>query len=134
MMDWILNPSNVALIGWILALGTPLAAGCFLLAAPNRRQGRLRSGFFWIGAGSGPLLAALWFLFNGIVGLFGLDSFPGLLIHLLLFAAIGILIGALLRWSLKRKLSDAAGTNPRENAGASENGTKKRAANRAGKA
>jgi hypothetical protein len=42
---------------------------------------------------SGPAIWLLWRMYNGIVGIYGLDSVRGLLINLALFVAIGLVIG-----------------------------------------
>jgi len=41
----------------------------------------------------GPAAWALWRMYNGIMGRYGLDSVKGLLINLALFVAIGLAIG-----------------------------------------
>jgi hypothetical protein len=42
---------------------------------------------------SGPAIWLLWRMYNGIVGVYGLDSVRGLLVNLALFVAIGLVIG-----------------------------------------
>ena len=42
---------------------------------------------------SGPAIWLLWRMYNGIVGIYGLDSVRGLLVNLALFVAIGLIIG-----------------------------------------
>jgi hypothetical protein len=41
----------------------------------------------------GPAVWGLWFMYNGVVGTFGLDSVKGLLINLALFVGIGLAVG-----------------------------------------
>jgi hypothetical protein len=54
---------------------------------------------------SGPAIWLLWRMYNGIVGVYGLDSVRGLLVNLALFVAIGLVIGigAGLVWRRVRK-------------------------------
>jgi len=41
----------------------------------------------------GPALWALWHMYNGIIGVYGLDSVRGLFVNLALFVAIGLVLG-----------------------------------------
>jgi hypothetical protein len=42
---------------------------------------------------AGPAIWLLWRMYNGIIGIYGLDSVRGLLMNLALFVAVGLLIG-----------------------------------------
>ena len=111
MLDFLLNSGNLPLFACILILGTPLAAGGLFLVGMRRGWALARSPFFWVGAASGPALVILWFLFNGILGLFGFDSIFSVFANLLLFCAAGAGIGAYLRVTL-RKTPDGAADSP----------------------
>jgi hypothetical protein len=41
----------------------------------------------------GPLVLALWWGYNAVIGVFGLDSVKGLLINMGLFVAVGAVVG-----------------------------------------
>lgn len=41
----------------------------------------------------GPAVWLLWRMYNGIVGIYGLDSVRGLLMNLALFVVIGVIVG-----------------------------------------
>jgi hypothetical protein len=41
----------------------------------------------------GPAIWLLWRMYNGVVGVYGLDSVRGLLVNLALFVAIGVVLG-----------------------------------------
>lgn len=41
----------------------------------------------------GPALWALWRMYNGIIGVYGLDSVRGLFVNLALFVAVGLVLG-----------------------------------------
>jgi hypothetical protein len=51
---------------------------------------------------SGPALWALWRMYNGITGVYGLDSVRGLLVNLALFVAIGLVIGLVVGLAWRR--------------------------------
>ena len=117
MLDFLLNPENLPLFACILILGTPLAAGVLVLVGLRRGWALARSPFFWVGAASGPALAVLWFLYNGILGLFGFDSIFSVLANLILFCAVGAGIGACLRATLRKSSADQAGSLKRKRKG-----------------
>ena len=108
MLDFLLNPGNLPLLACILILGTPLAAGGLFLVGMRRGWALARSPFFWVGAASGPAIVILWFLFNGILGLFGFDSIFSVFASLLLFCAVGAGIGAYLRVTLRKSSAGQA--------------------------
>jgi len=110
MLDFLLNPGNLPWFACILILGTPLAAGGLFLVGMRRGWALARSPFFWVGAASGPAIVILWFLFNGILGLFGFDSIFSVFASLLLFCAVGAGIGAYLRVTLRKSPDGAAGS------------------------
>ena len=79
----------------LLAVALPpagLALGG-ILGAVRRRPGRGLAIGLLCGA-VGPAIWALWRMYNGIVGVYGLDSVKGLLICIALFVAIGLAVGA----------------------------------------
>ena len=108
MLDFLLNSGNLPLFACILILGTPLAAGGLFLVGMRRGWALARSPFFWVGAASGPAIVILWFLFNGILGLFGFDSIFSVFASLLLFCAVGAGIGAYLRVTLRKSSAGQA--------------------------
>jgi len=108
MLDFLLNPGNLPWFACILILGTPLAAGGLFLVGMRRGWALARSPFFWVGAASGPAIVILWFLFNGILGLFGFDSIFSVFASLLLFCAVGAGIGAYLRVTLRKSSAGQA--------------------------
>ena len=78
----------------IIAIAVP-AVGIGLGALVGALRRRLAVGLV-IGAlcgAAGPGVWALWRMYNGIVGHYGLDSVRGLLVNLALFIAIGLLLG-----------------------------------------
>jgi hypothetical protein len=78
----------------LLAMALPaigLVAG-LLVGAARRQVGRGLLGGLLVGL-CGPALWALWRMYNGIVGVYGLDSVRGLLVNLGLFVAIGLAAG-----------------------------------------
>lgn len=79
----------------LLAVALPavgLALGG-ILGAVRRRPGRGLMIGLLCGA-VGPAIWALWRMYNGIIGVYGLDSVKGLLICIALFVAIGLAVGA----------------------------------------
>ncbi len=78
-----------------LAYGLP-ATGLVLGAVIGCLRKRLRRGLLLglICGLSGPAIWLLWRMYNGVVGVYGLDSVRGLLVNLALFVAIGLVIGA----------------------------------------
>jgi hypothetical protein len=58
----------------------------------------------------GPVIWLLWRMYNGIIGVFGLDSVKGLLINLALFIVIGVVIGLALG-AVRRRIVRPAETN-----------------------
>jgi len=81
----------IAMLTWALPL-----AGLVLGAIVGAARGRLGRG---VALGllcglSGPAVWALWRMYNGVIGGYGLDSVRGLLVNLALFVLIGLVIGA----------------------------------------
>jgi hypothetical protein len=113
MLDFILNPKNLPLFGCVLILGTPLLAGVLLLMGLRRGRKLSRSPFFWVAAASGPAVAVLWFVFNGILALLGFDSIFSFLANILIFCGIGMSIGAYLRYSYARSRVASVGRGKR---------------------
>ncbi len=71
------------------------------VGAVRRRIGRgLVSGLLW--GAVGPATWGLWLLYNGVIGVYGLDSVKGLLINLALFVGIGLLVGFAARLAWRR--------------------------------
>jgi len=78
----------------IIAVALPIVgilAGALAGALRRRLAAGLAIGVL-CGA-AGPAVWALWRMYNGIVGRYGLDSVRGLLVNLALFIAIGLLLG-----------------------------------------
>ena len=77
-----------------LAYALP-AAGLVLGAVVGGLRKRLGRGLLigFVCGLTGPAIWLLWRMYNGIVGVYGLDSVRGLLVNLALFVAIGLVIG-----------------------------------------
>jgi len=78
----------------IIAVALPVVgilAGTLVGALRRRLAAGLAIGVL-CGA-AGPAIWALWHMYNGIIGSYGLDSVRGLLVNLALFIAIGLLLG-----------------------------------------
>jgi len=97
MIDLFLNPDTVGYVCWGVAFLTPLAALAAILAFWSKQAALVRNRFFWAFAAFGPLLTALWFLFNWIEEALGLDSIVALGVNLVLFCVVGLVGGAALR-------------------------------------
>jgi len=78
----------------ILAFGT-LPVGFILGVLVGALRHRLRVGLLLglLCGLIGPAIWALWRLYNGVIGIYGLDSVRGLLINLALFVGIGVAAG-----------------------------------------
>ena len=63
----------------------------------------------------GPVLWALWRMYNGIIGVYGLDSVRGLFVNLALFVAVGLVVGLVVGLMWRR-----LGGGERETASSSE--------------
>jgi hypothetical protein len=57
---------------------------------------------------AGPAIWLLWRMYNGVVGVYGLDSVRGLLVNLALFVAIGVVLGLGIGL-LRRRLGGGSG-------------------------
>jgi hypothetical protein len=78
----------------MLAMALPVAGlllGAVVGAIRKRLVSALLLGLFC--GLAGPLIWLLWRMYNGIIGIFGLDSVKGLLLNLGLFVVIGLVIG-----------------------------------------
>ena len=78
----------------LAAVGLP-AAGLVVGAAVGAVRRRLGRG---VGLGLlcgavGPAVWGLWRMYNGIIGMYGLDSVKGLFVSLGLFVGIGVVVG-----------------------------------------
>lgn len=60
---------------------------------------------------TGTLISVMWYIYNIIMDHFGLDSVAGLLLNLLLFVLVGMIAGLAFRWFLRRRISEATGSN-----------------------
>ncbi len=78
----------------ILAMALP-AAGIVVGAAIGAARRALARGLLLgvLCGLAGPAVWLLWRMYNGIVGIYGLDSVRGLLISLVLFVGIGVIVG-----------------------------------------
>ncbi len=78
----------------LLAVALPIAGLIVgaLLGIVRRRLGRLLLVGLVCGL-VGPAVWALWRMYDGIVGAYGLDSVRGLLTNLALFVGIGLAVG-----------------------------------------
>jgi len=101
MLEFLLSPKLVSLLGWILFFGTPLGAAVAWAVWRVRRGDLTGNALFWIIGLSGPLLSVLWRVFNSIEDYFGLDSLIALLLNLVLFAAIGVSLSGIAKWTLR---------------------------------
>ena len=106
----------------ILSIALPLtgAAVGALIGARRRRVGLGLLVGFLCGL-PGPGVWALWKMYNGVVGIYGLDSVRGLLINLALFVGIGIVVG--LGLGLARRQRRSGQTASTENEGVKERKT-----------
>ena len=108
MVDLVLDPRNVARAGWFLALVPPVAAMAVLALHEPCRRRLLHSALFWIAVGAGPLIVALWFMFNAVEDFFGLDSVLALTLNLVLFCLVGLGVSWLLRSRAARRSADVS--------------------------
>ncbi len=90
ILDWILNPENIGIIGWILVFLTPAIAGVLYFLLKSARRFLRMTGIIFLIGGSGPLIVLLWHVFNAIQNALGLDSVLGASINLALFFLIGV--------------------------------------------
>ncbi|HUU54660.1 MAG TPA: hypothetical protein VMY87_07055 [Armatimonadota bacterium] len=93
----------------ILTIALP-AAGLLLgaiIGALRRAPGRGMLVGLLYGL-AGPAIWLLWRLYNGIVGVYGLDSVRGLLVNLVLFVGIGLVLGLGIGF-VRRRLRRGAG-------------------------
>lgn len=51
----------------------------------------------------GPAAWGMWRVYNGIMGRYGLDSVKGLVLNLALFTGVGLVIGVIVGWRLRRQ-------------------------------
>ena len=88
----------------ILAIALP-AAGLLvgLVVGAARRRVRLGLGIGLLCGATGPAIWLLWRMYNGVIGVWGLDSVKGLLINLSLFAAIGLVMGVVIGLVFRRR-------------------------------
>lgn len=84
----LVSPRVIAIVVAILALAVTVLAP---LAA--RRHGRRAAILLSM---LGPLCWGLWVLYNRIIGRWGLDSVPALLLNLAIFAGVGLAAGMIL--------------------------------------
>jgi len=96
MVDWMLKEENVGWIIQTMIVGTPMFAIIGLALAWPRRVMLIRNPFFYAIVLSGPAIASLWAIFNGIENSFGLDSILSAIINLALFSLLGLLCGGIL--------------------------------------
>jgi len=98
MVNWILVPSHVEGLLAAVAAATVAAGALIGLLAWRRGRGALLGcPAFWIGAFSGPLILALWRLYNAIEDRFGLDSLVALGLNAAIFLSVGAALGLWLR-------------------------------------
>jgi hypothetical protein len=77
------------------------------IGAARRRLGR-GLGLGLLCGAVGPAAWVLWLMYNGVIGIYGLDSVKGLLINVALFVGIGVLVG-LAAGLVGRRLRHGAG-------------------------
>ncbi len=91
-----------------LSIALPLAGVVIgtLIGAARRRVGL---GFLvgFVCGLAGPGIWALWKMYNGVFGIYGLDSVRGLLVNLVLFVGIGIVVGLGLGLALRQRRTSA---------------------------
>jgi len=94
----------------IIAITLP-AAGLIVGAiagAVRRRVGS--SALLGLACGlSGPAMWAMWRIYNGIAGHYGLDSVKGLLVNLALFVVVGLVVGLVAALAWRRATAPASG-------------------------
>ena len=88
----------------MLVIALP-AAGLLvgLVVGAARRRVRLGLGIGLLCGATGPAIWLLWRMYNGVIGVYGLDSVKGLLINLSLFAAIGLVMGVVMGLVFRRR-------------------------------
>ena len=98
MLNWILDPSHIQGLLWALAAATPAGAALALPLWRGRPGTPLpkRRGY-WLAALAGPIVLALWHIYNAIEDRFGLDSLAALGLNALIFLSLGVGIGIWLR-------------------------------------
>jgi hypothetical protein len=98
----------IALLAWLLpVLG--IVIGAVVGAVRKRLAPSLIVGLL-IGL-IGPAVWALWHVYNGIMGRYGLDSVKALLINLALFIVIGLVIGFVLgRYFVRHRVATSQET------------------------
>ena len=100
VFDWFIRRENFQLILIIAAVIWIFAVLIIRRQIVRREENSAprKDRMFWILIGAiGPLVVALWFVYNSLMDHFGLDSVFALGINLVIFIAVGILIGLLLR-------------------------------------
>ncbi len=86
----------------ILVIVTPLVgAGILLKFTKMGKHGRRGVILGVIVALLGPMNWLLWVLYNSITSIYGLDTVKNLVINSLLFVALGLLFGWLIRLSMR---------------------------------
>jgi hypothetical protein len=84
-----------------------LLVGAVVGAVRRRLAGDAVAGL--LGGLAGPAIWVMWRVYDGIVGHYGLDSVRGLLVNLVVFAAIGLGIGLMLRALWHRRAGQGTG-------------------------
>jgi hypothetical protein len=90
----LVDEAAAARIVWAIALA--VAFGSLVVgAAAGLARGALRPSLLRgvLVALLGPLVMALWWVYNAVIGKFGLDSVKGLLINMAMFLAVGAIVG-----------------------------------------
>jgi hypothetical protein len=106
-VEWAIRLVATALPAVGLALGAVVGAA---------RRRLARGAILGLLCGmAGPGIWGLWMIYNGVVGVYGLDSVRGLLINLALFVVVGALvgIGAALAW--RRLVHEPGNDSPHAN-------------------
>jgi hypothetical protein len=113
VLDLILNESNINRLIAAAAIILPLGCIAFYIIL-RRRLAAQPAGKVWVAAIGifGPLVWVLWHVYNAIENAYGLDSVRGLVINLVLFIAVGVIFGLMLRLWRNRAIAKSTSESP----------------------
>jgi hypothetical protein len=106
MLDFILNESNVNMVITRAAIVLPLGCIAFYVILRRRlaTQPEVKVWLAVIGV-LGPLILVLWHVYNLIENAYGLDSVRALVLNFILFVAVGVAFGLLVRVWRRRMIA-----------------------------
>lgn len=112
LFDWMIQRENAQTILIVFAIGWMIGVGIAYRIRGRGEDASERARQYWmLLLLLGPLALALWFVYNLIMDLMGLDSVAALGINLLIFICIGLLIG----WMFRKTTPANQSTNSDEN-------------------